>query len=156
MSALCCCRLWSWALILFHISLQTPGWQQTSRDQPAPVQHNRLQPAQPGLRAEQLQLPPGACQLPHAARHRSALLPSNQVMLAELSSGPFLGDLGEKDLKGPGRRSCAACSCCGGDGEAVAECRSVSVCAHVGRKMMINGFKALFLQFILILRIFPE
>lgn len=131
--------------MLFHICPQTPGWQQTSRDQPAPVQHDGLQPAQPGLRAEQLQLPPGACQLPHAARHRSALLPSDQVRLGRAQVGAFLGDFREKELPGAWEEELCFFSCCGGDGEAVAECGSVSVYAHVGRKMMTNGFKTLFL-----------
>lgn len=69
--------------LLFAVAFQTPGWQQTSRDQPAAVEYDRLQPAQPRLRTEQLQLPSGACQLPDAASHCSSLLSSYQVILSE-------------------------------------------------------------------------
>lgn len=44
------------------------------------------------------------------------------------AQGLFLRDFMEKELWPPGRRSCAPCSCCGGAGEAVAECSSVSAC----------------------------
>lgn len=89
-------RLRSNDSFLSRIAPQTPGWQQTSRDQPATVKYDGLQPAQPGLRPEQLQLPPGACQLPHAARHRATLLPTDQVTSPQAQPPANSGSLGQK------------------------------------------------------------